>query len=259
MVEPEILVDVGQLTRRFAACEALGGVSFQLRRGEVAGLLGPNGSGKTTTLRLLSGILTPTSGRVRVAGWDVVAQWMEARQRIGFLPENVPLYPEMRVDEYLKFRAQLRGLGGARRASRLRDVIERCGLGEVVRRRVGVLSRGFRQRVGLADCLLHEPDVLLLDEPLAGMDAEQVEALLGLLADAGRRCAVLMSTHVLAEAERICQRVLILNQGRLAAANSPTRLMQTHGAGSLSEVYLRLTRAPRRVKNPVAKPGGEGA
>ena len=226
MADAEILVDVENLTRRFPRCDALGGLSFQIRRGEIAGFLGPNGSGKTTTLRILAGVLAPTSGRAFVAGFDVVAHSLEVRRRIGYLPETVPLYPEMRVDEYLAFRGRIKGLRGSRLSARLRDVIEQCGLGGAAGRVIGNLSRGFRQRAGLADSLLHEPDVLLLDEPLAGLDPAQVQATRALLRDAGTRCAVLFSTHVLAEVEHLCHRALILNAGRLAASDSPARLVQ---------------------------------
>jgi ABC-2 type transport system ATP-binding protein len=226
MADAELLIDVDSLTRRFPRCDALGGISFQVRRGEIAGILGPNGSGKTTTLRILSGFLAPTSGQVRIAGFDIATHSLEVRRRIGYLPESVPLYLDMRVEEYLAFRGRIKGLRGVRLAARLRDTIERCGLGEVAKRTIGSLSRGFRQRTGLADCLLHEPDVLLLDEPLAGLDPAQVLAVRSLLQDMGRHCAVLFSTHVLAEAEHMCHRVLILNGGRLAAADSPARLAQ---------------------------------
>ena len=226
MADAEILVDVENLTRRFPRCEALGGVSFHIRRGEIAGFLGPNGSGKTTTLRVLACALAPTSGRVEVAGFDVTTHSLDVRRRIGYLPETVPLYPEMRVDEYLTFRGHIKGLGGPRLSARLREVTEQCGLGDSSKRILGNLSRGFRQRVGLADCLLNKPEVLLLDEPLAGLDPAQVQATRELLRDMGKNRAVLFSTHVLAEVESLCQRALILNAGRLAASDSPARLVQ---------------------------------
>ena len=226
MADAEILVDVENLTRRFPRCEALGGVSFRINRGEIAGFLGPNGSGKTTTLRILAGYLAPTSGRAEVAGFDVTTHSLEVRRRIGYLPESAPLYPEMRVEEYLSFRGRIRGLHGATLSMRLREVIEQCGLGDAAKRIIGNLSRGFRQRTGLADCLLHEPEVLLLDEPLASLDPAQVQVTRELLRAVGDRRAVLFSTHVLAEAEQLCHRALILNAGRLAASDSPARLVR---------------------------------
>ena len=253
MAEAELLIEVENLTRRFSRCEALGGISFQIGRGEIAGILGPNGSGKTTTLRILAAYLAPTSGRVRVAGFDATTHSLEVRRRIGYLPENVPLYPEMRVDEFLAFRGQIKGLRGARLSARLRDVVEQCGLGDFSRRVIGTLSRGFRQRTGLADCLLHEPEVLLLDEPLARLDPAQVRIVRDLLLGLGASRSVLFSTHVLSEAEQMCHRVLILNAGRLAAADSPARLVQSGEAKDFAEAFLRLTTPPPKVRNPRGK------
>ncbi len=250
MADTELSIDVEDLVRRFPRCEALGGITFQIRRGEIACLLGPNGSGKTTTLRILAACLAPTSGRVQVAGFDTTTHSLEVRRRIGYLPEDVPLYPEMRVNEYLSFRGHLKGLRGARLAARLREVVEQCGLDGATRRVIGTLSRGFRQRTGLADCLLHEPEILLLDEPLAGLDPAQARAMRDLLGGLGKRRAVLFSTHVLAEAEALCHRALILNEGRLAAADSPARLIESSGARNFEETFLRLTTPPPRVRNP---------
>ena len=249
MASAETLIEADNLVRRFPRCEALGGVSFQIRRGEIAALLGPNGSGKTTTLRILATALAPTAGHARIAGYDVTLQSLAVRRRIAYLPENVPLYPEMRVEEYLEFRGRLRGLRGAHLAERLRDAVERGGLGDVLRRVIGTLSRGYRQRVGLADCLLHEPEVLLLDEPLAGLDPAQVDAVRALLQGLGPDRCVLFSTHVLAEAERLCHRALILNAGRLAAADAPDRLAAA-GETTFAEAYRRLTTPLPLVRNP---------
>ena len=249
MAGAETLIEADNLIRRFPRCEALGGVSFQIRRGEIAALLGPNGSGKTTTLRILATALAPTAGRARVAGFDVTLQSLDVRRRIAYLPENVPLYPEMRVEEYLTFRGRLRGLRGPRLAARLRETIEQCGLGDAARRTIATLSRGYRQRVGLADGLLHEPDVLLLDEPLAGLDPAQVDAVRALLQGLGPDRCVLFSTHVLAEAERTCHRALILNAGRLAAADAPAQLAQA-GETTFAEAYRRLTTPLPLVRNP---------
>ena len=249
MAGAETLIEADNLIRRFPRCEALGGVSFQIRRGEIAALLGPNGSGKTTTLRILATALAPTAGRARVAGFDVTLQSLDVRRRIAYLPENVPLYPEMRVEEYLTFRGRVRGLRGARLAARLRETIEQCGLGDAARRTIATLSRGYRQRVGLADGLLHEPDVLLLDEPLAGLDPAQVDAVRALLQGLGPNRCVLFSTHVLAEAERTCHRALILNAGRLAAADAPAQLAQA-GESTFAEAYRRLTTPLPLVRNP---------
>ncbi len=242
MTDADILVEVDKLTRRFPRCEALGGISFHIRRGEIAGFLGPNGSGKTTTLRILACSLAPTSGRVEVAGFDVTTHSLDVRRRIGYLSETAPLYPEMRVDEYLSFRGHIKGLRGPRLSARLREVTEQCGLGDSSKRILGNLSRGFRQRVGLADCLLHKPDVLLLDEPFAGLDPAQVQSTREWLRDMGKNRAVLFSTHVLAEVESLCDRALILNSGHLAASDSPTHLMQAaaHLSAELFAPYEAL-------------------
>lgn len=226
MADADLLIEVEDLTRRFSGCEALGGISFQLRRGEIAGLLGPNGSGKTTLLRILASYLAPSSGRVAIAGHDVVTQSLEVRRQIGYLPENASLYLEMRVAEYLAYRGRLKGLRGERLASRIREMLERCGLADAARHVIGTLSRGYRQRTALADCLLHEPAVLLLDEPLAGLDPGQTRTIQALLREMSRDRAVLFSTHVLGDAEQFCDRALVLNAGRLAAADSPARLVQ---------------------------------
>ena len=224
MAEPDILIQADQITRRFPSGDALSGISFQVRRGEIMALLGPNGSGKTTTLRILAGFLAPTSGQVRVAGHDLATHPLEARRRIGYLPESAPLHLDMRVDEYLRFRGRLHGLRGARLTARLRSTLDRCGLGDVARRTLAALSRGYRQRTALADCLLHEPDVLLLDEPMTGLDPAQVQATQDILRDSAHQGAVLFSTHVLAEAEQVGHQALILNAGRVAANDSPARL-----------------------------------
>jgi len=256
MPEAELSVQVESLTRRFPRCEALGGISFRVPRGEILGLLGPNGSGKTTSLRVLAGYLYPTSGHVRVAGYDVTTHSLEVRRRIGYLPENVPLYPEMRVDEYLNFRGHIKGLKGERLSTRRREVVEQCGLGDCSRRIIGTLSRGFRQRTGLADCLLHEPEVLLLDEPLATLDAGQVQIIRELLREWGRTRAILFSTHVLAEAEKLCDRVLVLNAGRVAALDTPANLLRDE-KDTFEAAFLRLTTLPARVRNPQKKKESE--
>ncbi len=253
MDDAERLIDVQQVTRRFPRCVALAGVSFSVNRGETVALLGPNGSGKTTTLRIAAGGLAPSTGSVRIAGFDTLTQWMDVRRRIGYLPEQVPLYPEMRVVDYLRFRGKLHGLRGTRLAGRLRDCMDQCGLGDASRRIIGTLSRGYRQRTGLADCLLHRPDVLLLDEPTSGLDPGQSQSVRDVLRDLGRHCAILFSTHILTEAEDLCQRVVVLTAGRLAAADSPEGLRETYATRTLEEAYLRLTTLPPLVRNPTAR------
>ncbi|MBP7825333.1 MAG: ATP-binding cassette domain-containing protein [Verrucomicrobia bacterium] len=220
------MIEVANLTKRFSGRVAVSGVSFTVDRGEIVGLLGPNGAGKSTTMRILSSFLPATSGTVRVAGYDVFTDSLEARRCIGFMPENNPLYPEMRVREYLKFRARLKGLGWRRSRERVGVVMEQCGLTEVSRRIIGQLSKGYRQRVGLADALVHDPEVIILDEPTIGLDPSQIRAVRQLIKSLASAHTVLLSTHILPEAEMTCHRMLILYDGQILAEGTPEKLQQ---------------------------------
>ncbi len=211
----EILVSVQRLGRRFAAHHALQDVSFELRRGETLGLLGLNGAGKTTTMRILCGTLAPSAGRVLITGHDMLAAPEAARRRIGYLPERPPLYPESSVDEYLAYCARLHGLRGAAVREALAYGKRACGLEEVSGRLLRNLSRGYRQRVAIAQAVLHKPDVVVLDEPSLGLDPVQISEIRELLRALGREHSVILSTHWLAEVDMLCNRVLILHQGRL--------------------------------------------
>jgi len=210
------MIEVNRLTKNFGQVVAVDHVSFQVNQGEVVGFLGPNGAGKSTTMRILTTFLPATSGVARVAGCDVMNDSVRVRENLGYLPENVPLYPELRVDEYLRYRAQLKKVDRARRAERMDYVIDRCRLQGVRRRLIGTLSRGYRQRVGLADALLGDPPLLILDEPTAGLDPNQQEETLKLIKSLGAQHTVLLSTHILPEVEETCERVMIISQGRLA-------------------------------------------
>ena len=218
------MIEANHLTKQFARHEAVRDISFAVARGEVVGFLGPNGAGKTTTLRMLTGYLPPTSGSARVAGFDIFRQSLQARRRIGYMPENVPLYPEMRVQEYLEYRAALKGVRGRRNRQRVNAVKELCSLRDVERKLIGTLSKGYRQRVGLADALLHDPDLLILDEPTIGLDPNQIRQVRQLIKDLGKRHTILLSTHILSEVEMTCSRVLIINKGRIAASDTPEAL-----------------------------------
>ncbi len=209
------MIEVDRLTKRYGACKAVAGVSFSADRGEVVGLLGPNGAGKTTTMRMLTTYLAPTSGRARVAGKDVLDEPLEVRKRVGYLPESVPLYVEMRVREYLSHRAALKDVPRSRRRSVVASVVERCRLGDVETRIIGQLSRGYRQRVGLADALLHDPEVLILDEPTSGLDPIQIREVRNLIVELGEAHSVLLSTHILSEVEAVCGRVVVIASGRI--------------------------------------------
>jgi ABC-2 type transport system ATP-binding protein len=226
------MIEVSNLTKRYAGRTAVDDISFTVARGEIVGLLGPNGAGKSTTMRVLSGFLPASSGTVRVAGWDVFHDSVEARRHIGYMPENNPLYLEMRVREYLKFRARLKGLGWRRSRERVTTVMEQCGLTDVSRRVIGQLSKGYRQRVGLADALVHEPDLVILDEPTIGLDPQQIRSVRTLIKSLGGRHTVLISTHILPEVEMMCGRVLIMFNGRVLASDTPENLQQRMAGGS---------------------------
>jgi ABC-2 type transport system ATP-binding protein len=218
------MIKVSHLTKRFAGCVAVDDLSFEVTRGEIVGFLGPNGAGKTTTMRILAGFLPASAGQAVVAGHDVLTDSLEVRRRIGYLPENVPLYPEMRVNEYLRFRGRLKGVPRRRLRVRVDEIKERCGLQEVGRRIIGQLSKGFRQRVGLAESLVNDPELLILDEPTIGLDPNQIRQVRDLIKDLARRHTILLSTHILSEVEVTCRRVLIINRGRIVASDSPENL-----------------------------------
>lgn len=225
MTEPMIQVD--ELTKRYAGTLAVDDVSFWVGRGQIVGLLGPNGAGKSTILKILSGFMPATSGSVRIAGLDVFRDAREVRRRVGYMPENNPLIPEMRVREYLRFRARLKGLGWSQSRERVNVVIEQCGLKDVYKRIVGQLSKGYKQRVGLADALVHEPDLIILDEPTIGLDPNQLRSVRLLIKELGERHTVLLSTHILPEVEMSCTQVLILNKGQILAADTAENLRKT--------------------------------
>ena len=220
------MIEVKNLTKRYAGRTAVAGLSFTVARGEIVGLLGPNGAGKSTTMRILACYLPATSGTVRVAGFDVFHESSEVRRRIGYMPENNPLYLDMRVGEYLKFRARLKGLGWRRSRERVHTVMEQCGLTDVSRRIIGQLSKGYRQRVGMADALVHDPELIILDEPTIGLDPHQIRAVRQLIKSLARAHTVLISTHILPEAEMTCNRMLIMYDGKILAADTPENLQR---------------------------------
>ena len=226
------MIEVSNLIKRYAGRTAVNDISFTVARGEIVGLLGPNGAGKSTTMRVLSGFMPATSGTVRVAGFDVFHDSDEARRRIGYMPENNPLYPEMRVREYLKFRARLKGLGWRQTRERVSTVMEQCGLADVGRRVIGQLSKGYKQRVGLADALVHEPDLIILDEPTIGLDPQQIRSVRALIKSLAGKHTVLISTHILPEVEMMCGRVLIMLDGRVVASDTPENLQRRMAGGS---------------------------
>jgi ABC-2 type transport system ATP-binding protein len=255
------MIEVSNLTKRYPGRPALLNASFSVAKGEIAGLLGPNGAGKSTTMRILSCFMSATSGTARVAGMDVFRDSDEVRRRIGYMPENNPLYPEMRVSEYLRFRARLKGLGWRRCRQRVDAVIEQCGLADVRRRVIGQLSKGYRQRVGLADALVHEPELLILDEPTIGLDPAQIRAIRKLIKSLAPAHTVLISTHILPEAEMLCNRIVILYGGQVLASDAPENLQRAMAgdgrviaeiAGPMEEINASFSKLPELSKCDVA-------
>ncbi len=241
------MIRVAQLTKRYAGLTAIDRLTFEVGKGEIVGFLGPNGAGKTTTMRILSGYMPPSSGRAYIGRYDVFRDSVRARRCLGYLPENVPLYQEMRVREYLRFRGALKGLRG--RPLRLREgaVVELCGLRGVERAMVATLSRGFRQRVGLAEALIHEPDLLILDEPTMGLDPNQIRQVRELIRTLGERHTILLSTHILSEVEVTCSRVLIIHRGRIEASDTPANLVRQLRTSGSVRLELQAAEDPRPV------------
>ncbi len=231
------MIKVENLTKRYAGQTAIKDLTFEVGKGEIMGFLGPNGAGKSTTMRILSSFMPPTSGRASIAGFDIFEQSLQARAHLGYMPENVPLYTDMRVTEYLDYRAALKGVPHRRIAERVGDVKELCGLKDVERKLIGALSKGYRQRVGLADALVHEPDLLILDEPTSGLDPNQIRQVRDLIKNLGKQHTILLSTHILPEVEMTCSRVIIINKGRIEACDTPENL--------LGEIRTRGRRGPR--------------
>ncbi len=233
------MIEAEGLTRRYGPFTAVQGVSFSVAEGEIVGMLGPNGAGKTTTIRMITGFLPPSSGQVTVAGHDLLAEPQKARREVGYLPENVSLYPEMRVREYLTYRARLEGMKRAAAREAIEEIVDRCLLSNVEWQIIGTLSKGFRQRVGLASAILHGPQVLVLDEPTVGLDPKQIIAIRELIRELGSKRTLLLSTHILPEVEQLCDRVLIIDRGILVAEGTPAELRQQ----ARGQTLLRLTLA----------------
>jgi len=228
------MIKVENLTKRYAGHTAIRDLTFEVGNGEIMGFLGPNGAGKTTTMRILASFMPPTSGRVSIAGYDIFRQSLQARSHLGYMPENVPLYNDMRVNEYLNYRAALKDVPHRRMAERVGDVKELCGLKEVEKKLIATLSKGYRQRVGLADALLHEPDLLILDEPTIGLDPNQIRQVRELIKNLGKQHTILLSTHILPEVEMTCSRVIIIHKGRIEACDTPENLLgQIRQAGGV--------------------------
>jgi ABC-2 type transport system ATP-binding protein len=238
------MIEATNLSKRYGDITAVDGVSFSVERGEVVGFLGPNGAGKTTTMRMLTGFLPPTDGSARICGHDIFTEPLEARRSIGYLPESPPLYPEMTVHSYVDYVARIKDVPRRERRAKVERALERCGLSDVSRRVIGTLSKGFRQRVGLAQAIVHEPPVLILDEPTIGLDPIQIGEIRSLIAglaggDGDARHTVILSTHILPEVEAICRRVVMINAGR-KTVDAPLAEL-TSGGHRLEELFARVT------------------
>ena len=220
------MIEASDLTHYYGSHPAIQAVNFHVNKGEVLGFLGPNGAGKTTTMRILTGFMPPTRGRVNLGGYDVVEDSLEVRRRIGYLPETVPLYTDMTVSGYLRYMGTLRGMPPRSIKKRVGDVIDVCRLGDYRKTQIGKLSKGFRQRVGIGQAIIHEPEVLVLDEPTIGIDPIQVVETRRLIQDLGKEQTVVLSSHILPEVSMICGRVLIINEGRIVAEDTPSNLAQ---------------------------------
>ncbi len=250
------MIAVRDLTKMYGQTVAVDSVTFDVAAGSVVGFLGPNGAGKSTTLKILTCYLPPTSGSASVNGLDVFHDSIEVRRRLGYLPENVPLYPEMKVTEYLEFRARLRGIDRGERRLRIGDVLEKCWLSDVQRKSIGHLSKGYRQRVGLADAMLHNPPVLIMDEPTVGLDPAQILEMRKLIRELSGSHTVMLSTHILPEVEAVCQRVIIIASGRIVAQGTLDELRETQR--SESRLVVECAGPAAEVKQAIARIDGVG-
>ncbi len=247
-------IHVKQITKTYGPQKALDDLSFKVKTGEILGFLGPNGAGKTTTMKAITCYITPNSGDIEVGGMSVLNQPDKVKQNIGYLPENNPLYLDMGIIDYLKFIGELQGVSKANLPDRVKEMIIKCGLSDEKHKKIGELSKGYRQRVGLAQALIHDPEVLILDEPTTGLDPNQIIEIRELIKDIGREKTVILSSHILAEVEATCDRVLIINKGKIVADGTPTELRQKaqgnevlkvaiHG-GASNEIYTALRDLP---------------
>ena len=245
------MISVKELSKRYARTVAVDQISFEVAKGQIVGFLGPNGAGKTTTMRMLTCFLPPSAGSASVAGFDVLEQPLEVKKRIGYLPETPPIYPEMETSEYLRFVGKIKGLAGADLQKRVDYVCDRCAITDVKNKLLGKLSKGYRQRVGLAQAIIHNPDVLIFDEPTAGLDPKQINETRDLIKDLAGEHTIILSTHILPEVEQTCEQVIIINKGKLVATDS-VRNLQARARGAES-VLLEIAGREGIVDVPVAQ------
>lgn len=232
------MIEINNLTKKFGHNVVLDDISFTVKKGEILGLLGPNGAGKTTTMKIITSFWTPTKGSVIIDGIDIQVDSIKTRQLIGYLPETVPLYDDMRVYEYLRFVGEIRGLDKEHVKKRLKEVVDDCGLKKVIRQPIEELSKGYRQRVGLAQAIMHNPDILILDEPTTGLDPNQIVEIRNLIKELGREKTVIFSTHILGEVSATCDRVIIISNGKIAGEGKPEELAAK--AGGQEVIYVKI-------------------
>jgi ABC-2 type transport system ATP-binding protein len=248
------MIEVENLTKRYGPYTAVDGITFRVQRGEILGFLGPNGAGKSTTMRILTCFMPATSGTARVAGYDVFEDPMEVKRRVGYLPETPPLYPDLSVLDQLEFAAKIKGMGPKDRAARIDEVVQKTRVSDVRHRLVGRLSKGYRQRVGLAQALLNNPDVLVLDEPTAGLDPKQIIETRELIKGLGGEHTIILSTHILPEVSMTCGRVVIINKGRVVAEDTPDNL--THRLSGVEGLRVEVRGEPGAVELALRGVGG---
>lgn len=241
------MIEIKNLSKKFGSTVVLDDLSFSVKKGEILGFLGPNGAGKSTTMKIITSFWSPTKGQVIIDGVDVQEDSITSRSKIGYLPETVPLYEDMRVYEYLKFIAEVRGIPKDSVKKRIKEVVTDCGLSQVVRKPIEELSKGFRQRVGLAQAIMHEPDILILDEPTTGLDPNQIVEIRNLIKKIGKEKTIIFSTHILGEVSATCDRVIIINAGKIVGEGSPAELAKK--AGSKELIYVKIKGPETEVLN----------
>jgi ABC-2 type transport system ATP-binding protein len=238
------MISLSNVSKFYGAVRAVDGITLEIGRGEIVGFIGPNGAGKSTTMRMITGFMPPTSGKLTVGGVDAVAEPKTAKAKIGYLPESAAVYTDMEVTDFLRFMGKMHGLPPTTLRQRLKVVICQCQIEKVLGRKINTLSKGYRQRVGLAQALLHDPEILILDEPTVGLDPNQIIDVRGVIREISHNKTILLSTHILSEVEAICQRIVLINEGRVVAQGTLAEMRAEHGGGSLEEVFIKLTKTP---------------
>ena len=248
------MIKVSNLSKKYVGKPAVDNISFNVESGEIVGFLGPNGAGKTTTIRMLTGYIPPTSGTALIGGYDIFLNSLIAKQKIGYMPENVPLYDDMRVREYLLFRAELKGLRGQDVRKHMNEALELCSIKDIKSQMISSLSKGFRQRVGLADALINKPPLLILDEPTNGLDPSQIRSFRELIKELAENHTILISTHILSEVELTCDRVLIINKGKMIGNNTPSELSEK--IKSSTTISLELKSQDHDIRDTISNISG---